>query len=197
MALFRHTVKGVFPSEQWTFGIHTTGSITVAAAQSAWVSAVDAFWSTELAAVYCDDVVIQAVSTAELNQPTGSQITRLETPVSHPGTNANPCLPFQCAPVVSLRTALATKAGRGRFYAPSPAVDQQAAGRLITTAQTALLNSTAAMFAALTGAGLTGVLYSRTAHTTQVITSTDVGDVIDTQRRRRNKLIENRISANV
>lgn len=197
MALFRHTVKGVFPGEVWTFGIHTLGSVTVDAAQSAWAAAVDAFWSTELAAIYCDDVVIQSVVTAELSQPTGRQITRRETQVSHPGTSTAACLPFQCAPVVSLRTALATRAGRGRFYAPSPAVDQQAAGKLITTAQSALLNSTVAMFTALTGAGLSGVLYSRSTTQTQEITSVDVGDVIDTQRRRRNKLIENRISANV
>lgn len=197
MALFRHTVRGVFPAEQWTFGIHTLGSITVDAAQSAWVAAVADFWSTELAAVYCADVAIQSVVTAELSQPTGKQITRRETQVNHVGTNAAACLPFQVAPVVSLRTALATRAGRGRFYAPSPAVDQQAAGRLITTAQTALLNSAVAMFTALTGAGLSGVLYSRTTTQTQEITSVDVGDVIDTQRRRRNKLIENRISANV
>lgn len=197
MALFRHTVKGVFPAEVWTFGIHTLGSVTVDAAQSAWVAAVADFWSTELAAVYCADVAIQSVVTAELSQPTGKQITRRETQVNHVGTNAAACLPFQVAPVVSLRTALATRAGRGRFYAPSPAVDQQAAGRLITTAQTALLNSAVAMFGALTGAGLSGVLYSRSTTQTQEITSVDVGDVIDTQRRRRNKLIENRISDNV
>lgn len=197
MALFRHTVKGVFPGEQWTFGIHTLGSVSVAAAQSAWVNAVAAFWSTEVAATMCTDVEIQAVSTAELNQATGKQLTRLETPVSHPGTNATACLPFQCAPVVSLRTALATRAGRGRFYAPSLAVDQQAGGKMIATAQTALRDGAVAMFGVLTGAGLDGVLYSRTTFQTQTLTSVDVGDVIDTQRRRRNKLIENRISANI
>ena len=115
MALFRHIVKGVFPGEVWTFGLHTTGSITLNAAQAAWVAAINDFWSTELAAVYCTDVEIQALSTAELSQPTGKQITRLETQVSHVGTNAAACLPFQIAPVVSLRTALATRAGRGRF----------------------------------------------------------------------------------
>jgi len=197
VALFRHVVQGVFPGEVWTFGIHTQGSITIDAASSAFTTAFASFWSTELAAVYCTDVQVQALITAELTQATGKQITRREATVSHVGTNATACLPFQCAPVVTQRIALAQKGRISRFYAPSPAVDQQSAGRLITTAQTALRDSTVAMYNALTSAGLEGVLYSRKTFDVQPITQISVGDVIDTQRRRRNKLIENRITGNV
>jgi hypothetical protein len=38
------------------------------------------------------------------------------------------------------------------------------------------------------------VIYHRGLGTTSLVTSLDVGDVIDTQRRRRNKLIEARTS---
>lgn len=64
-------------------------------------------------------------------------------------------------------------------------------------AQTALLNGGVAMINALTAAGLDTVLYGRTSHAIQSVTRVDVGDVIDTQRRRRNKLPEARVSANV
>lgn len=196
MALFRHTVSGTFPGEVWSFGIHTTGTITVTAAEAAWANAFDAFWD-DVAPLVANEVTATETSTAELDQPTGKQLTRLSTPSSAVGTNVGESLPFQCAPVVSLRTALATRAGRGRFYAPSLAVDQVAAGKMVSLAQTGLLNGAVAMVTALTAAGLTTVLYSRTTHLTQEVTRVDVGDVIDTQRRRRNKLIEARVSANV
>lgn len=103
-------------------------------------------------------------------------------------------MPFQCAPVVSLRTATLSRAGRGRFYAPSLAVDQIAQGRMVAGAQTALADSALAMLQAVEAAGLAVVIYHRGAGTTTPVVSLDVGDVIDTQRRRRNKLIEARTS---
>lgn len=196
MALFRHTVSGTFPGETWSFGLHTLGNITVSAAETAWSNAVQAFWD-DVTLLIAGDVAVTETTTAELDQPTGKQLTRVASPSSLVGTNAGESLPFQCAPVVSLRTALATRAGRGRFYAPSLAVDQVAAGKMVSLAQTGLLNGGVAMVQALTAAGLTTVLYSRTTHNTQEVTSVDVGDVIDTQRRRRNKLTEARVSANV
>lgn len=196
MALFKHTLHGTFPGEIWSFGVHTLGNVTVAAAEAAWANASDAFWD-QAGLLFANEITVSSTSTAELDQATGRQLTRVETPSSLAGTAATESLPFQCAPAVSLRTALATRSGRGRFYAPSLAVEFVAAGKMTAAARTALLNGTVGMATALTGAGLTLVLYGRTSHATQEVTSVDVGDVIDTQRRRRNKLVEDRISANV
>lgn len=196
MALYRHTVTGQFPGEQWSFGLHTTGALSVSAAEVAWATALDAFW-TSAGPLMATDVTVTETATAELDQPTGKQLTRVSTPSSLVGSAAADTLPFQCAPVISLRTNLATRAGRGRFYAPSLAVDQIANGKMVSLAQTGLLNGAAAMINSLTAAALTTVLYSRTTHNTQEVTRVDVGDVIDTQRRRRNKLVEARVSANV
>lgn len=196
MALYRHVLSGTFPGEQWSVRIHSVGSGSLTAAQTAWETAVGDLWD-DWAPLICADVSATEASTAALDEATGLQLTKTSSPLALPGTNAGDCLPFQCAPVVSFRTAVATRAGRGRIYAPSLGVDQQAGGTLISSAQTALLNGAVAMFAALTGGGFTGSLYSYTTHAETSITSVDVGNVIDTQRRRRNKLVETRVSANV
>lgn len=196
MALFKHTLQGTFPGEVWSFGLHTLGNLTVSAAETAWATAVGGFW-TSAGPLFANEVVATGTTTAELDQATGKQITRVETGSSLIGSAASESLPYQCAPAVSFRTNLATRAGRGRFYAPSLAVEFVAAGKMTSTAQTALLDGAEAMVNSLTAAGLTTVLYGRTSHATQEVTRVDVGDVIDTQRRRRNKLVENRVSANV
>lgn len=194
MALYRHRLIGTYPGESWSFGIHTSGNASLAAAQAAWTSGITAFFSVAYAATLCTDVNAIEATTVELNQATGKQLTGATDPRNDAGTNAGECLPFQCAPVVSLRTATLSRAGRGRFYAPSLAVDQVANGRMVAGAQTALANSALAMLQALDNAGQTPVIYHRTLGTVTNITSLDVGDVIDTQRRRRNKLIEARTS---
>lgn len=194
MALYRHRLIGTYTGESWSFGIHTLGNASLAAAQSAWMSGLTAFFSVAYRATLCTDVAAIEATTVELNQTTGKQLTGLTDPRTDVGTNAGECLPFQCAPVVSLRTATLSRAGRGRFYAPSLAVDQVAAGRMVTGAQTALANSALALLQALEAAGQAPVIYHRTLGTTTPVTSLDVGDVIDTQRRRRNKLIEARTS---
>lgn len=196
MALFKHTVNGRFSEETWSFGLHTTGAITPSAAEAAWSNAFDAFW-TATGLLYASSVTALETSTAELDQPTGKQLTRVNTVASQVGTAATNCLPFQCAPVVSTNAALAQRAGRGRFYAPSLAVEFVNGSRILAPARSALLDGAEALFTTLTAAGLTGVLYSRTTHNTQEIIRVRVGDVIDTQRRRRNKLVEDYVSANV
>lgn len=196
MALFKHTLQGTFTGEVWSFGLHTTGSLTVSAAETAWATAVGGFWAAT-DSIFAAEVAATATTTAELDQATGKQLTRVETGSSLVGTATTASLPYQCAPAVSLRTNLATRAGRGRFYAPSLAVEFVAAGKMTSIAQTALLDGAVDMLNSLTASGLTAVLYGRTTHATQEVTRVDVGDVIDTQRRRRNKLVESRVSANV
>lgn len=194
MALYRHQLIGTYPGEIWQFGLHSDGALSLAAAQSAWMSAVTDFLSVAYLGDLCADVAFTEATTAELDPATGLQLTKASDPRSEVGTSTAACLPFQVTPVVSLRTAVANRSGRGRFYAPSPAVDTQAGGRMTAGSQGNLADSAAAMLTSLDGAGLQPVLFSRTTFNTTPITSLDVGDVLDTQRRRRNQLIETRTS---
>lgn len=194
MAVFRHVMLGTTPGEEWSCTLHTAGTGSLASAQTAWSSAVGALWTGELDAIVTADVVVTEVSTASLNETTGAQISRLLDDVSLPGVAAGEMLPFQCASVISWRTALATRAGRGRMYLPPLAVSTVDTGRLSAAAVTAVVNAATAFVNSLDGSGLNPILFSRTTFAQTAITGGDVGNVIDTQRRRRNKLIEARTS---
>lgn len=194
MALYRHIAAGTFPGEQWTFSVHTTGTLPIDTAADAWEDASGTpFWAV-MAPHICTNVSMTRATTVTLDEATGVQLQRRDREVTRPGTSVAACLPFQVTPVVSLRTDDASRRGRGRFYAPSLAVDAQDGGRLTATAQDDLGTSAQGMLLALAAAGLTPVLLSRDTMVTREITSLDVGDVMDTQRRRRNSLIEARVS---
>lgn len=193
MALYRHRLEGTFPGEQWSFGVYTDSNLSVTAMHSQWMTGITNFWGTATA-LFCTDVQTTRATTVELDPATGRQLTGAESTRTDAGTSTATCLPFQCAPVVSLRTATLSRAGRGRFYAPSLAVDQVDAGRMTTTARDTLADAAEDLLTGLTSAGGTVVIYHRASGTTTPVISLDVGDVIDTQRRRRNQLIEARTS---
>lgn len=193
MALYRHRLEGTFPGEAWSFGVYTESTLSLTAMQSQWMTGITNAWAT-WAPLLCTDVEATRATTVEVDPATGRQLTGADDTRADAGTSTATCLPFQCAPVVSLRTATLNRRGRGRFYVPSLAVDQVAAGRMTTAAQTALADGAEDLLTGLTSAGGTVVIYHKDLGTTSVVTSLDVGDVIDTQRRRRNKLIEARTS---
>jgi hypothetical protein len=119
------------------------------------------------------------------------------------GNGSSDILPPQIAIVASHRTAQTGRRGQGRQY--RPAVDQNsvtAGGRLSSAAQAATVASHVAALesAKLTIADATVVRPAVITNTGTaaapdlsryaVINSVRVGDVLDTQRRRRNKLVE-------
>lgn len=190
MALYRHLASGVTPGEIWNFSLFTNGNVSLAAAQSAWEDSLSSFWSGSMAPNVANEVSLTGASTAEIDVATGKQSTRVEGALSLPGTSTAESLPFQCATAVSLRTIFATRSGRGRFYLPPLAVSVMLNGRVTTAVQNVLADGVSLMMLTLQSSGLTPVVYSRVARAAVTITSIDVGNVIDTQRRRRNKLIE-------
>ena len=193
MALYRHRLEGTFTGEVWSFGLYTDSTLSVAAAQSAFMTGISNFWS-EATALFAADVETTRAVTVELDPATGRQLTGAENTRTDAGTSTAESLPYQCAPVISLRTATLSRAGRGRFYAPSLAVDQVAGGRMITAARDSLADAGLALTDGITAGGGNIVIYHRGSGTTTLVTSLDVGDVIDTQRRRRNQLVESRTS---
>jgi len=190
MALFRLVASGTTPGETFTFTMHAEGTISTGDAATAFGDALTAAWAAGMDDITTPEVDLTLASAASIDTATDGQITRVEVVLTLTGVNVGEMLPFQCATVVSLLTASATRHGRGRFYLPPLAVDTLTNGRINGATTTILDTAWTAFFDSLNTDGLTPVVRNRTGHVSTTVTSARIGDVIDTQRRRRNKLTE-------
>lgn len=201
MALYQNRFIGTLPEgDTFTFSWWTDSTQDLATvqagnvqwAQDLWAGAVDGEGLEDLLPSSC---VLTTVRTGLITQETGQQQAVDEDTVNLPGVATGNSLPNDVALVVSLRTNLANRRGRGRFYLPSLVADTlTAAGRLDPTAQQNIVDSLANAWNGYTGVG-DPVVYSRTQRTIEDVISFDVGDLFDTQRRRENKVSQSRISA--
>lgn len=129
---------------------------------------------------------------------TGRVTATFSAGVPFAGTAINTVLPPQCSMVVTLRTALAGASFRGRMYVPTMVVAAiTTLGRFAAANVTQVLGAVKAAFDAEIVAAGTPVVYSRHLRTTTAVTQLEIGDVVDTQRKRRDKLIESRQTAAV
>lgn len=125
-----------------------------------------------------------------------AQAEHVRTPVYGTGTTST--LPYQSSLVASLRTAGFGGSARGRLYWPATGVPLTAATFRVSSSnvtsalagvKTYLTSVTTALDASLVNSPVLSV-WSRTNNSTQPVNSIQMGDVIDTQRRRRDKLPE-------
>ena len=202
MPLYQHRFHGATASgDQWVFSWWSDTSLTIDTSHGNAVAWADAFWNAGGVGpgygAYCTaGVVLNRISTGEITESTGQQQTLRETSVGHAGVAVGNALPADVAIVVSLRTVLANRSGRGRFYLPQPATNVLAAdGTLDPVVQQDLVDIASNAWAAANSGGEIPVVYSRTLRSTQAISSFNVGSLLDTQRRRENALTESRLSA--
>lgn len=204
MGTYRAVVAGHEASESFNFSMtlfNAAGSVAGAAA--ALHTAIGLLWNG--VAPPADSIKqlvpttsgIDLTSATEIDPLTGKNMGQVQTSETLVGTDATGPLPPQCSIVVSLRTALFNKSGRGRFYLPVFGSDVLAAGRLPATAKTQVATAAQKMIQSLNGAGYQVVVYHRASKTHDAVTQVNVGDVYDTQRRRRNKLVEARTTLSV
>lgn len=190
MALYRHVISGITPGESFSFTLHTEGTASTGDANAALAAAITAAYTNGFASVTAPEVSSTLASTASIDPSTDGQMTRVEAVLALPGTAVAEMLPFQCATVISLISDSATRHGRGRFFLPPLAADVLADGRVSNTAILSISTAFTSFFDTLVTAGLTPVIRNRVGHVSTTVTSARVGNVIDTQRRRRNKLEE-------
>jgi hypothetical protein len=199
MPLYQHRFSGNTSSNEtfmYTWWANSIRSLADAhAAAIAWNALV---WNGASAGNgYKDHVTANVgmanVTTVTITQLTGLQTARLDSAQVIPGVAAGPPFPADVALVVSLRTVLANRQGRGRFYLPQPAASQATAtGRVLADLITDLGASLAAAWTGYNTANDRPVIYSRTSRQITNISSFNIGDLFDTQRRRENKLLEAR-----
>lgn len=119
-------------------------------------------------------------------------------PISNAGTNTDTAVPPQCAIVVGLRTGTAGASARGRFYLPGTATNTvSTGGRIKPATVTDLLNGLGAYFQAINAGGYNVGVFSQTTHGFTPSPYIELGDVWDTQRRRRDTLVESRSTISI
>lgn len=114
------------------------------------------------------------------------------------GAATTAIMPCQIAVVMTLRTALATRSGRGRMFIPVGSLGLNQLTRLPASPANinTLVDKWAALFSA-TPPGVNAVVVSQTHGVATPITSVDADIIPDTQRRRRNRLVAARHTAAV
>lgn len=199
MPLYRHRFSGtcaagdIFVFSWWSDSTLSTEQANTAAQNWANIlwngDGTNPGYGTHVTA----DVTLTAVATGEVDINTGRQQTLAESSVDWPGTATGSAMPADVAVVVTLRSILANRSGRGRFYLPQPAVSTASSlGRIGVQLQGDLVNILQAAWSDAVAAGLTPIVYSRTYRAIRVVSQYGVGDLYDTQRRRENQINESR-----
>lgn len=204
MPLYQHRFQGhCAGGDIFVFSWWSETSVSIDTSQSNAVTWLSNFMNGSAGnngyEAYCTPSVgFERVTTGEITPATGQQQALRETIVNTVGTAAGAALPAEVALVVSLRSALANRTGRGRFYLPQPAAASlDTDGSLLAAAQAAIVAALSFAWTASNAAGENPVVYSRTAKATREITTFNVGDLFDIQKRRQNSLTQQRSSANM
>lgn len=153
MPNYLHTAEGTLASSfAWSFTAKSVSTVAEAAAETAWSNGIAAMFSHASFNALLPTEVELTETTTSTATATWKQSTLTRTSHTIAGTAAQ-SLPYQVAEVVTLRTALATKYGHGRWYVPPMAVTALDTGGFIlsTAAQTALRDAVNAAFAAFAG----------------------------------------------
>lgn len=192
------TIAGVQP---WSIRAYAVSASTEASVETTWDTAFQAYWNA--AGVLSGMPTTTALTYTYTSTMTANFKQSTKTILTHAiaGTSASVALPDQVAFVATLRTALASKAGRGRWYLPAPAVSGIATtGNLFLPAwMTAAAAGLTALGTAL-GSGVTLQLLHRLATKsglgaltlTPVIPACDCSNKPAIQRRRGDKIVPTR-----
>lgn len=200
MARMKLRVQGTWGGgEIWNFGMDADSTRTVAETATALAAAVTEAWSGAgtpagaLNTLYSPDVTVTEAQAAEILIASGKQQAKSVAALSLPGVSTDEPLPPQVALVVSKITNVANRTGRGRFYLPAMAVNAVEDGKLSVAARDLVMNAVQRMITSLKGAQITPMLWAQGALTGTPITQWGIDTVFDTQRRRRNQLVGDRI----
>lgn len=203
MTVYRLTQMGhIGSAETWSCTLHVNDAGGAAAGVlAAFATAVTDLWTNPGTPA---DSIQQYVSTLvgvdelvvdELNG-LGRNVAQARGTLAIAGTSIDESLPPGVTVDVSTRTATPTRQGRGRFSLPPFVVSTVSTFRLDSTVRDHTAGAAQKFVQDIKDGTLNGpIVWSHnTGDQTFFITSVDVGDVFDSQRRRRDKMDEERIS---
>jgi hypothetical protein len=190
MTYYRHVMSGPNPGgDIWNAGVHSNSAQNLAAVHGQFVTSITSFWSATVEAIFPAGERVTQLQTNQLDPVTGKNVAQANTSVTFVGTGAGSAMPPRVALVVSLRTALPTRSGRGRLYLPAPIASACDANGQLTAANATLLSTNFAAFCTGMTTICPVVVYHSATKTGTVVSTVLVGTVLGTQRRRTNKIV--------
>lgn len=200
---FGGTLGGGYP---WSCNMAATSADSEASAATAWDAAVLAMWEDATLQAYFPTTTVLTYTSVSTASAAWKQTTKTETGHNIAGTSADESLPPHVCEVVTWRTALATRYGRGRIYLPCMARNALASsdGVMLAAAQTALQGGFNALFSSLSGGITLQILHrkgggsgARAPLSIDPVIACDVSNLFVTQRRRADKEAASRITVTV
>lgn len=208
MTFARHlqvvAVGGMPGGERWSCSLALSGQNTAYGSDDVTAFAPQAMarWSTMVSAgesLLSTGVTLQRVDVRVITVAGTTEYLASSAPLAVVAGQGPPILPNQCAIVASLRTDTAGAKGRGRFFLPCLQADVEANGRISAGKRSGLVTKVGALLNGLVAdangtfqaAPVALVVASKVgAGINSRVTAARIGDVIDTQRRRRDALVE-------
>jgi hypothetical protein len=188
MTIYQHQVTGTFSAgDQWCTTMHTSSVNSLSSVHTAWTTAVNTFFSGTYNAMMPTDVSATQTLTNQLDPLTAKNVAQQTSAITQTGTGAGgKPSPRDCV-LLSLRTALPQKKGRGRMFLPSvDASHYTSTGRLVQADMQTIATGFAAVLTTLAGTA-TPIIFHKNILGFDVIIAVKVPDLAATQRRRTNK----------
>lgn len=205
MTNFLHSAGGALSDGGfWSVGLKTTGAISEAAAETAWLAGWTAFWGhAGVTALFSTGTTMTRLSTSTASS-VWRQTTITRDVAAFAGVTATQELPTLLSMVVTSYSAQATKVGHGRFFFPptvAAALDVGTGGRMSAATCVTLAAAFKLWYQAIVAAGLTGVLETDRAtvsgvarYSTRQITTWELAKKLQVQKRRSDKILTARVA---
>lgn len=188
MTVYRHRVTGPGSGgDIWVSTLHSSSASSLSAVHTAWTTLVTSFISGTMGALWNTHQSATETITDQLDPVTGKNVAQASSAITAVGTGSGGSVSPRTCMVIGLRTAVPTRAGRGRMYWPSPDDSHFATTGLYNSADTATVATGFASVLTTFKATATPVVFHRKTLTFDTITNTSVGVIPGTQRRRTNK----------
>lgn len=207
MPYYLHTIQGLLnASFPWSMTAVSFASGNEAATQSIWDTAALAMWTSSGLNGIIPTTTSLTKTTTSTATASFKQSTLSFNNHTSAGGSASASLPYHNCPIITFRSLLATRYGRGRWYFPALATNALASGGYVlsATALTDLQTAFNAFFTAL-GSSITLQILHRhgggggaaAPDSLSPVVAADIPNTFAVQRRRADKLVPTRTTITV
>lgn len=173
----------------WISTLHSSSAGTISNAHNAWIQCVNDMFNNVLKTSWTPATEITDIETVSLDATTGKQTAKLSSGANLVGTEiTGQALPPRDCTVVSKKSGVPTKAGRGRMFLPGPSSAHLSADGLLLGAHALALSQGLAGAWSVMAQLSQPVIYHHATKSATNIIGVAVGNVLGSQSRRTNRV---------